>query len=144
MASTEAALAMVFKREHNFRNINLILTSTATQSMQQIKYQKFTRWPAGLLQRSHLYQLPLFLRNPFLLQRRGNCSLKHRAQVLAVKVTPDSSLQFGCALAENLCQVVQIIASSDPKLPYKILCSALQVPVFLPSVWLIRTSKVCV
>jgi len=63
---------------------------------------------------------------------------------LAVEITSNRSLKLCSTLSEHLCQIIQIIPSSDTELPHKVLCCTLQITVIFCSFLVFRSAKVSI
>lgn len=61
---------------------------------------------------------------------------------LAVEIAPESPLEFRRALTQDRTQVIQIIPSSDPEFPHKILGCILEIAVVLSVVLVFLASEV--
>jgi hypothetical protein len=62
----------------------------------------------------------------------------------AAQIGPNSALQLGGTLAEDLGQVLQVVTGRDPKLPDKVLSSSLEVAVLLAVVVILRAAEVSI
>lgn len=83
--------------------------------------------------------------------RRSNMTVRARQRErklqkplspLAPKVSPNSPLQFTSSLAEQVGQVLQVVAGRDTELAHKVLGGRFQVAVLLARVLLLGASEV--
>jgi hypothetical protein len=61
---------------------------------------------------------------------------------LSIQIISNRALQPRRALPEDLCQILNIITSSNPKLPNKVLCRRLQIAIIFRHTLFIFSTKV--